>query len=286
MKKVALCFLFYGLFISVFSQDTYYTQYQNSPLLISPTYTVFENKMKVYFQYRQQYHLPDVNFVSPSFTFIKPFMSQNKAFYRWGGIGLTARSETFSGNPALSQNSISIAYAHNIQIGYNMQLSFGTSLGYSNLRLGNTPAFSTGNQYSDNYGYNPSISTGEPIIGFSKDYLTASLGIHFLKETQFKQSQYFVSLAVNHINQPNISLVNENVKLPIRLNLWAFYTFKLKNNIDLVPEVLYSLQNRHLLNIGLKLAYRLASENTKNIWNNTYINVISRKLFYNIQEWE
>jgi len=144
MKKASLFFLFYGVLISAFSQDSYYTQYQNSPLFISPTYTVFDNKMKVYFHYRQQYQLPDVNFVSPSFTFIKPFMSQNKAFYRWGGIGLTARSEKFSGNPAFSHNSISIAYAHNIQIGYNLQLSFGTSLGYANLRLGNTPAFSTG----------------------------------------------------------------------------------------------------------------------------------------------
>ena len=276
MRAFIFLSFFCGIFLKVIAQDTYYTQFQNSPLLISPTFAVFDNKIKAYFNYRQQYQLPDINFLSPSFTVIKPFMSQNKEFYRWGGVGLTARSESFSGNPAFSQNSISVAYAHNILIGYNSHLSFGTAIGYANFRMGTNSNFSTGRQYSDNYGFNSLIPTGEQSTAFAKDYFTASLGVHFLKEDQFRTPKYYVSFAVNHINQPNISLLRENVKLPIRLNLWAFYTFKLRNNIDLVPEIFYSFQSRHLLNIGAKLVYKINAENTKSIWSNASINVISR----------
>lgn len=248
----SLCFL-----LVLQAQDVAYTQYQYSPLLISPSYAVADNEFKAMVHYRNQYQLPNISYKSPSFTLIKPFMSAKKEYFRWGGLGISARSENFTGTPGYNFYAASAAYAHDIALGNRLHLALGAMAGYANISTEST-SFSTGSQYSDNYGYNSSLPTGENASQFVKPFFDAGLGIHLVKEDEARKQKYFVAIAAYHIHQPDISLMGPRASLPVRLQLHGGYRIELKQNISLTPELFYRWQGtKHFVNIGARVKYKL-----------------------------
>lgn len=238
--------LFWGI---TQAQDAQFSQFYANPLFLNPALAGFTECGRVNLNYRNQWPSLANAYITYSASYDQNIEGINS------GIGFLAMSDR-QGDGALVRNSISAFYSYHLQVSEPIVISFGVeasyymeSLDWNKLVFADQIDPTTGN-ISPTSGENPPTSDQVSVVDFSAGAVMAYY------------DQWFVGVAVDHLNQPNISFYdNSDSKLPMKITLHGGVNVNMSegglgnyNSDDWVlsPQLLYMQQESfRQMNVGL-----------------------------------
>ena len=242
-----------------FAQQPFFSQYQYAPLLVNPAQVVNDYNIKAIAFYRNQYRQPDPNYRTPSLTLILPFVNKETNF-RWGGVGLNIYSDQSGTAPRLYNQGINFTYGQNLKLTKLTFLAIGLQGGYYQFGL-STNDYKTGEQYSNNDGYNSNAYNGESRFNQNKDYLDISSGIQLTGEDSVGRQKYYIGISGYHLNRPDYSLLAKTDRMLIFLQMNAGYRVFHSSLWSVIPEI-YAWRSETNLRLtgGVKVMYYFKDE--------------------------
>jgi type IX secretion system PorP/SprF family membrane protein len=208
MKKIFV-FLLLG-FVCNFStaQDIHFSNYNAQPLLLNPATTGLNGcDWRVGANYKAQWlGVSEGNTYRTSSVFADFAMGKPTKFSNFGGVGISLFSDQ-AGDLNYNTNKVDVSFAYHIMLNKRAtsSLSFGLQAGFGHRGFDQGRAL---------FEFDP--ITGEPILSSVENFdastrLYGDAGAGFLYSTSpRKNSNFFFGLALQHINQPNISSFNIN----------------------------------------------------------------------------
>lgn len=212
IRKLLFLFLCFIL-TRVSAQDMRFSQFYAAPLYVNPGFTGSTIEHRFTMNYRHQW--PNI---PGAFDAYHASYDYNASEIN-SGFGLILNRED-AGSFGLTSNSVAFSYAYRFRLDRKTYLQPGLKLGY----------VWRGIDY-DRLVFNDQLesnsSTTLDVDAFADDrvsYEDISAGILLYTEN------YWAGGSVNHINQPNQSLLSDNSvsKLPIKATFQAGYKFSLK----------------------------------------------------------
>lgn len=196
------------------AQDPQFSQFYSAPFHLNPGFAGNTIQGRFVLNYRHQWSAMPGKFVSygASFDYNVEDMNSGFAFAaqqdRAGSAGLrfTTLQAMYAYNLRLSRK---VAVRPGLAIGYTMrdinqnELVFGDQIVYDNPTSGSQNLFST-----EPVRY-PDFGTG--LVAYGR--------------------QWWAGAAAHHLNQPNQSLLDDEVRLPARFSLHTGYNLALKRNV-------------------------------------------------------
>lgn len=203
MKKILLIIIVLGSLVSLKSQDIHFSQYNAQPLLLNPALSgLNECDYRVGGMFRTQWHSVSAgNTYRTSSVFADMAIAKPKKGSNFLGAGISFFSDQ-AGDLNYNTNKIDISLAYHIIISKRKKQSFSVGLqgGFAHRGLDQSKAI---------FDYDP--VTGQPLLtsgeALDRDplyYGDVSVGFLYSIAPKPRSSMYF-GLAVQHLNQPNIS---------------------------------------------------------------------------------
>jgi type IX secretion system PorP/SprF family membrane protein len=213
------------------AQDPLFSQYYQSPLYLNPGFTGVTPQQRVTFNHRLQWpNLPQAfSTFAASYDIWVPELSS--------GFGLLATTDKM-GSAGWRTTNVNLLYSYKIQLNDQWMVSPGLSFGYgingldrSKLTMGD------GLEYN-NQSLDPDLNR----LG-NQQYFDFSAGLLVYS------SIYWVGFAINHMNEPNMSIVNDVTRLPQKITVHGGARIPLMGGLRtssrvsyLTPSVVYQSQ--------------------------------------------
>lgn len=243
----------FGIFLFLvssfaFSQDAFFTQYNNARLNTNPAFSGIDSTMVISTGYRLQW--PNIS--SPYQTF---YFSTDKYIRSIrAGVGFNYLND-YQMNGAFVKNRFELNYAPHVELFKHklvlipaLQLSyFQNKLDFSKLTFGD--------QIDDRRGF--VYNTNEASGVNTKSGTDLSLGFMIYSEN------FWTGITIHHINQPDEGFFSKS-KLPVKISVHGGLNLKFKkdtlNNFVLSPTLLYMKQQHfEMLMPGIAVKYKFLS---------------------------
>ena len=241
--KIRMSFLSLLLVVGyINAQDTRFSQPLNSPLQLNPAMMGLSNDCRVNLNYRNQWATIDNGFTTYSLSAMCPLFLANRGDSSKSDLGKSRLD--FGLNIVDDRSGGFNRIDATFNIGYGLKLNAANQV-YAALSIGYIQyAFGTMNQsFDEQYqlgAYNAQLATGENIAG-NKGKPDVGLGFLWHYTPESNRVQLFAGLAGFHVNQPNLSVLSGNGKLPSRFDFQAGIKI-IGNKMDFTPVLLYDLQ--------------------------------------------
>ncbi len=215
MRELFLIILCASVF-SAKAQDPQFSQFYAAPQYLNPAFTGNTEQSRITANYRNQWPaVPNsVSFVSYTAAY-----DHNLEYFN-SGLGIIATRDE-AGTAALSNTTVGVSYAYKVRLNRKwawktgLQFNFGQrSINYDDLIFGDQ--LLTGNTSS---------ASSAAYTGQSVSYMDINSG------TVLYSRDFWLGVAVHHLNQPNQSLVGGKAPLPMKYSAHAGYKIPLKQNI-------------------------------------------------------
>jgi type IX secretion system PorP/SprF family membrane protein len=240
-----------------YAQDLHYTQYINAPLNLNPATTFNDADFRFVFNNRSQWKAVTVPYKTFSVS------ADMKAF----GIGQFQPNTAFgilinndvAGDSKLHTTNITGSFAY--QFAFDKKatnyLTAGIQFGYTQKSFDITD-LTFNNQFTGDV-FDPSAPTGEPVTNDKMSYFDLGFGVNG-QWTPSEELQFNLEGAVQHINKPNNSFYSAGeVKISPHYIANAGARYQLKDNLQLLPNVLFMQQNATAeFDVNANLKYQLA----------------------------
>lgn len=199
MKRVLLLVLLGMGYLNAFAQDPQFSQYYQVPLYLNPGFAGITSQQRVAFAHRIQWpNLPQA-FATYSASY-DIFVDELRS-----GFGILMTTDKM-GSAGWRTSNFSLLYSYKVKINDNLVFSPGLSFGYgfngldrSRLRLGD------GLEYGN-------ISLDDAVFRLSNQQYF-DFGSGFLLYSR----ALWLGAAFAHMNQPNISVLNDESRLPMKI---------------------------------------------------------------------
>lgn len=211
MRTKTLLFSFFLFLVnSVFAQDAHFSQFYNTPLLISPAYTGnADGNIRGFMNYRTQWASLAVPYKTFAASLEYAVRNKKKSYLGLGAFFLNDKVGDFE--LATNEFTFSVAAGHYLNEKNKIVVGIQTGICQKSIKSEN---FKWGNQYNG-LAYDPSISASESFflnkisysnlsagIAWDYDLNEGSGGIYSLKNYKLRTN---LALGVYHVNRPNIS---------------------------------------------------------------------------------
>ena len=163
-----------------------------------------------------------------------------------GSIGFSAINERL-GSHGYSRNSYSITGAYNLKIANDQHLAAGLKIGYFNAGT-DLNALSTGNQFQNGH-YQANNPLGENMSNPVFNGVEISPSFTWYQHDLEHHYKHYAGITLFNLNQPQISGVNNEYKLPMRLAINAGSRVFIKN-LTLLPRGMFQIQGNQSQVIG------------------------------------
>jgi type IX secretion system PorP/SprF family membrane protein len=188
--------------MSVSAQDPQFSQYYQSPLYLNPGFTGITPQQRATFNHRIQWpNLPQA------------FSTYAASYDIWvdelkSGFGILATTDKM-GSAGWRTTTVSLLYSYKIKINENIVFSPGLSFGYgingldrTKLRLGD------GIEFPNGQSLDPALQKlgNQQYFDFSSGFLLYSKSL-------------WIGGAFGHMNQPNLSVLNNETRLPMKVTI-------------------------------------------------------------------
>ncbi|MFC4212313.1 PorP/SprF family type IX secretion system membrane protein [Pedobacter lithocola] len=239
MRKVCFLVFFLVAFKAYAQVDPHFSQYYAYALWMNPALAgASQMDYKATLIHRSQ-SFGNVN------TFNTSGLSAELTTNRNINIGVNILNQTAtSGGYGYINGNLSLAYT-GIKFGYNEDYNFifGINAGFLNRRF-DSSKFQLGDQYESGIGFNPVIPTADNFNSNASTVLDAGAGVAFFDTNPLKKANLFAAFSMNHLTRPVDPFVNSQGKyyLPIRYLVNAGVSIKLKNNMVVIPHIMYARQ--------------------------------------------
>jgi type IX secretion system PorP/SprF family membrane protein len=233
-----------GIQFNGIAQDIQFSQFYNNPLVLNPAFAGSTHQTRGILHQRLQWMGLDAQFRTSSIS-LDHFFAKQKS-----GIGLLLLHDV-QGQSYISNSTIQLNYAYELSISKKLSLRAGINAAYQSRSL-NYQVLSFPDQYN-NSGL-VSTTSAENNIQNKKNILDINTGLLLYS------NHFWISLAVDHITQPNTSFLNEKNNLPIKTGIAGGYRFSLTQDSKakrwLIPTFYYKSQGKSdQLDIGTYLLY-------------------------------
>jgi len=204
MKRLVLVLIVVGVIsLDLKAQDPQFSQFFNAPLYLNPSFTGATNSNRIVLNNRLQWpNLPQTfTTYSLSWDMYRPELRS--------GFGVLITTDK-AGSAALRRTTVDLMYAYKIQtdtwvITPSVYFGFGqSSIDIEKLLLGDQLEFDNGN-----------APTLDPEIAKLGNTTYLDFGAGFLAYT----SRHWIGISAYHLNQPNVSLLEAESRLPVRLSI-------------------------------------------------------------------
>lgn len=237
-KRVLFPILLFAVFASELkAQDPQFTQFYANPLYLNPAFAGTARCPRIAMNYRNQWPNIDRGYVTYSASYdmhVAPLA---------GGIGILVSSDN-QANGTLKTTNASFMYSYLLSPSRRFSLKFALQAGYlqEKLDVGN---LHYGDMIDPRRGFVWNTAEKQPSAQKGAvDFSAGMLGY---------SKNYFFGFAANHINQPDIGLLNTS-KLPVKFTAHGGVIIPLEkgNESYLSPNILFQSQQKFMqLNLGL-----------------------------------
>lgn len=212
MKKLLIVIAILLLQVKLFGQDMQYSQFYAAPLYINPAFTGSTIQHRLILNYRNQW--PNI---PGAFQSYHASYEYNAAKLN-SGFGLIFNREE-AGSFGLTTDIVALSYAYRFQLNRKTFLQTGLKMGY---------AF-RGINY-DKLVFNDQLETNSSLTADQDAFQQETISYPDISWGVLVYAKnYWFGSSINHINQPNQSLVddlNESI-LPMKFTAQAGYRFEL-----------------------------------------------------------
>ena len=197
------------------AQDPQFSQFYAAPLYINPAFTGASEYTRLGINYRNQW--PNLQASFKTFSFYADHYS-----YRYNsGIGMIITSDT-EGQAGLKSTNIGFSYAYQLKLNDNLVFRPGVQFNYFNRNAGfQNLVFA--NQIDPVSGAIDPTITDPSVVDRS---LTVSFGDISVGGLLYSRN-LFLGAAVQHLTEPNQSLINGDSPLPQRITFHGGVKFSL-----------------------------------------------------------
>ena len=202
----------------VTAQDPQFSQFYAAPLYLNPAMAGSTGQARAGINYRNQWPAIDANFTTTS-VYFDYFIADKKS-----GVGflLTQDREGLAGLRSLS---VALQYSYELRITENLGFSPGFQVGYVSRDV-NFNRLTFGDQFDANTGNFINPTTAEQFnTDFRKSFLDLSVG-----GLLFTRSAW-LGIAVNHLTQPNQSIIDEEAPLPMKFSFHGGFKIPLRPGV-------------------------------------------------------
>ena len=205
------------------------------------------------FIYRTQGTGADIHLNSSTASAIYPFINPHGK--RWSGVGLSLMDDRSGG--IFSVQEASLSYAVNVFLSRLQFLSLGVK-GLYQRRSVNLDGLYTGSQYIVDRGFDEALFNGENFGLLKSNFTTFSAGLHWQQNDPLGRKMAWWGVSIFDLNKPNDSFSGIPMKLNSTFVVSGGLRFDQRNNISLIPEVLFTRSaGRSVLNVGLVTSYEV-----------------------------
>jgi type IX secretion system PorP/SprF family membrane protein len=239
MKKL-LTILFIGGTLGAQAQaDPHFSQYYTYPLWLNPALTgQSEAGYRLSAHYRNQW---------PSISTPYSTIGVSGDFDAGKNIGLGVnimRQTAGTGGYSYTNGGFSIAYS-GVRWGADDRhhISIGMQVGFLGRRF-DPSKFQGGDQWVPGIGFNPNLSTSDPLTNTASGTIDLSAGIAYFDAATEANVNPFFGVSAGHLTQPEDPFIGRGTaaRLPMRYTIHGGARVRLNDNVFLVPNALYLRQ--------------------------------------------
>lgn len=231
--------------VGAFAQDPQFSQYYQAPLYLNPGFTGITPQQRLVFNHRVQWpNLPQA-FSTFAFSY-DMFVDELRS-----GFGLLVTTDKM-GSAGWRTTTAALNYSYKVKLSDNVVFSPGLSFGYgtngidrSKLRLGD------GLEY-DGITLDPDVNR----LG-NQNYFDFGSGFLIYTRT------IWVGASFMHMNEPNLSILNSESRLPLKTAIHAGAKLSLGSSLKrsraayLTPSFIYRMQGNAFTQLDIGLNYHI-----------------------------
>lgn len=199
-----------GLGCLLMAQDPHFTQFYAVPTYLSPAFAGTTVQSRFALQFRDQWPAIPGAFVSYAFAADQYLPNLNS------GIGLVALRDQ-AGSGALTTTSAALQYAYEIRLKHKVYLRPAMQFGYASRSVDYSKLV-----FNDQLARGGDISTYSYLGARKSNYMDIGSGLLFFTPTAW------LGISVQHLNEPNQSLLLGESMIPRQFNAHGGYRFKLR----------------------------------------------------------
>jgi type IX secretion system PorP/SprF family membrane protein len=205
-----------------FAQDPQFSQFYNAPLYLNPGFTGITPQQRLIVNHRLQWpNLPQV--YSTYAVSYEMFAGELKS-----GFGLMATTDKM-GTGGWTTTTAGLLYSYKIRVSQNWVFSPGLYFGYGQQGIDQSKL-----QLGDELATNQSGSNDPTVLRIDNvQYLDIGSGI-----VMYNRAIWF-GISAYHMNKPNISLIGNESRLPMKLNIHGGMKIPLYNGPRTISKVSY-----------------------------------------------
>ncbi len=256
MKKLIFTLLWVLVAHATKAQYFQFTQYQFTPQRVNPAW-VADPYAKIDFNYRRQATATNMAIQSNALSLNYPvFHPKNKNVM--AGIGVFGLDDRNTSAGVLINQEFGISSALSVQIADDQALALGFEGIYRFSRL-TYLGFTTGSQYLDGIGFDPSAANGEQGSYWQSSAWSFGTGLRWQKLNKGMESAH-VGLALIDFTNPNVSFFDQEARVPTTLVLSTQFLVWQYMQLQLFPQLLATRSaGVNQFTGGLKWRYLLAN---------------------------
>lgn len=260
------------------AQNVNFMMNSNTSLNLNPAIISASDDFRVGVNYRNKEYVNSIDAQSTFLMLLRPLYKDKK---RFGGFGFSVSSDKTGDTQQLSNERISGAYAHEVQLTSWSRLSLGIQAAYFMKKI-DSQQFSTGSQWVDGVGYDPTAVNGEEFESFTTGNFTLSSGLFWYIPNEDRTVKFYLGLAMFNLNKPKYSFFGAEQSEPFKYVANTGYEVYRKNGFTITPQVLYyNSYYEHNLTIGSKWSYQFKLMNNNSLFSSGSVDLITN---YNLHE--
>lgn len=207
-----------------FSQDASFSQITNNKLYLNPAFTNSIKCPELTMTYRNQWPSLGAQYVTSMLSYEQSIVNSRN------GVGITLLNDR-SENGIYSLNGVNLFFSNQQKINNTSNIKFGLDVGYKQTFIDDSKLF-----FEDSFnGQSFTNMTNEPLMnGLRVHYFDIGAGILYFND------KGFLGFAVNHLNEPNQSLIFGESFLPKKFGLHGGINVVINNFNYGREEVIYN----------------------------------------------
>ena len=205
------------------AQDPQFSQFYATPLYLNPAFTGNTIQERIIANYRKQWPGIPRAFNSYAFSYDHKFKDNNNS------LGIQVIRDK-AGTGGLNFTNIGCLYSYFVQLSKKHFLRSGVRLSYTWKALDFDKL-----TFADQLIRGNGVSTIEEFDKQQITYLDIASGLIFHSDI------YWIGVAVNHLNRPNLSLTGIKSRLPIKTSVHGGMNFSLKKNAKGTTTIMMSV---------------------------------------------
>lgn len=247
LKYIAFLWLLFAA-CPTYAQDPQFSQYYQAPLYLNPGFTGITEQQRVVLNHRIQWPSLPQAFTTSAFSY-DIFVNELRS-----GIGILVTTDKM-GSAGWRTNTAGLSYSYKVKLSSKLVFSPGLYFGYGSNGLDRTK-LRMGDDLEYGYG-GTSLDPDLARIG-QDNYIDFGSGFLFYTKT------FWLGASFSHMNEPTLSVLNDQGKLPMKTAIHAGAKLPLGNSLYqrgrtsyITPSFIYRLQGGVFSQLDLGVNYHI-----------------------------